>query len=708
MSIIRSISFHELPLNVNHQEAFLRNEWLVTNGLGGYSSCSISGITTRKYHGLLVAALPRPFGRTIMLNHLSEELIFPDGQSFLLGCEERTNGELSLEGMGHLKEFRLEEGLPVWIFEINGIILEKRILLIHLQNTVHISYKILSENTAKLILKLQPSLHFRPHESPVNLLNQDSYIVTAIDHHYEISNGLLPPLKLYLQGQKGTFTLENQRISNIFFRIESGRGYESVGDLWSPGYFKADLSSNDGATLIASTEPWETVHALTPSAALEAEKERRNRLLYRAPKEAQAGIARELVLAADQFIITPESRIEEEARAHAAGDEVRTVIAGYHWFTDWGRDTMISLEGLTLCTGREHEARWILRTFAHYVKNGLIPNMFPEGKNEGLYHTADATLWFFHALNRYVEVTGDRETLQLILPKLQLIVKHHLEGTRFGIGVDPADGLLKQGEEGYQLTWMDAKVGDWVVTPRRGKAVEINALWYNALRLLQHWITEEQGAKAARPLKEEAEKVYQSFNKRFWYDEGNYLYDVIDGAEKEDAACRPNQLLAISLKYPVLDPKKWKAVVDISHKQLLTPFGLRSLSPLHPDYKSRYDGDLRSRDAAYHQGTVWTWLIGPFIDAWLKLYPNKIKEARQFLNEFEKHLAESGIGTISEIFDAVEPYTSRGCIAQAWSVAEVLRCWLKTSRLEKEPQSASSTVESECLKGNKRKKPKLI
>jgi predicted glycogen debranching enzyme len=340
---------------------------------------------------------------------------------------------------------------------------------------------------------------------------------------------------------------------------------------------------------------------------------------------------------------------------------------------------MISLEGLTLTTGRTMEAGWILRTFAYYVRDGLIPNMFPEGENEGLYHTADATLWFFHALDRYVEITRDRATLRLILPKLVEIVRRHLDGTRFGIGVDPDDGLLRQGAEGYQLTWMDAKVDGWVVTPRRGKAVEINALWYNALRLLEAWAHDCPCDITPPELASAAARVRESFNRRFWYDEGGYCYDIVDAeADGNDTALRPNQLLSISLKHPVLDPGRWEQVVRVSRERLLTPVGMRSLAPGHPDYKSKYYGDLRSRDAAYHQGTVWAWLLGPFIDAWLKVYPHDKEGARGFLAGFEPHMTQGGIGTISEIFDAEAPYTQRGCIAQAWSVAEVLRCWVRT------------------------------
>lgn len=686
-SLIRPLppihSSHDFCSIDPHEESekALRTEWLVTNGLGGYASSSISGITTRKYHGLLVAALPPPFGRTIMLNHLSEKVVLPDGSYYWLGCEEREHGEIHLEGMSHLKEFRLDDGLPVWIFELNGVIIEKRILLIHLQNTVHITYRLLSSHHPHSIhLTLRPSIHFRPHEAPVNIPIDQPYVITAVENRYEISNPYLPPLKLFMEGQKAKFTLENKNIKNVLFRVEARRGYESVGDLWSPGYFKVDLTLNHEATLIASTESWATIHALSPPQALQAEYSRRHQLLQAASSHANTKMTSELILAADQFIITPASRLEDAARARAAGDEIRTVIAGYHWFTDWGRDTMISLEGLTLCTGRYREAGWILRTFNHYIKDGLIPNMFPEGQNEGLYHTADATLWFFHALGRYLQVTKDRETLRLILPNLITIIDHHIKGTKFGIRMDPSDALLAQGAEGYQLTWMDAKVGNWVVTPRRGKPVEINALWYNALRFLEKWLIEEKLEEDAYRIKGYADQVNESFNSKFWHEEGNYLYDVIDGENGNDPSCRPNQIFAISLDYPVLVHARWKGVIELVKEKLLTPYGLRSLAPDHPDYKSRYDGDLRSRDASYHQGTVWSWLIGPFIDAWLKIHPDDTEGARHFLQGFDHHLSDAGIGSISEIFDATEPYVPRGCIAQAWSVAEVLRCLVKIER----------------------------
>jgi predicted glycogen debranching enzyme len=656
----------------------LRREWLVTNGLGGYASGTISGSVTWRYHGLLIAALPEPFGRTVMLNHVAEFIQLPDGRIVEIGGEERTQpGE---GGSGHfLTEFRLENHLPVWRYEIEDIIVEKHVLFLHGQNTVHVSYRLISDRE-QVRLELRPSMHFRGHEQAVNHSPHEEYSLSAAGERYEVSRAeFLPRLRLVMRGDEATFTYHGGIRREIFYQKEADRGYQSRGLLWCPGFFRVTLQPRRSATLIASTEWWNTMLALSPEEALRFYHGRHRRLLVSANPKAADGLAPDLVLAADQFIISPAGRIQDAARAHAAGDEVRTVIAGYHWFTDWGRDTMISLEGLTLATRRYTEAGWILRTFAHYIRDGLIPNMFPEGQSEGLYHTADATLWFFHALDRYVTLTEDRSTLRQILPKLLDIVEHHLRGTRFGIHVDPNDGLLCQGAEGYQLTWMDAKVEDWVVTPRRGKAVEINGLWYNALKLLENWLRGEHREEEAATFAAHAQLANESFNRRFWYEKGGFLYDVIDGEGGDNCSCRPNQLLAFSLRHPILDQKWWGPVLKAVEERLLTPVGLRSLSRDHPDYKAKYFGDLRARDAAYHQGTVWAWLIGPFIDAWLKVHPDDPKEAGKFLSGFGKHLDEACIGSVSEIFDAEPPFTPRGCIAQGWSVAEVLRAWVKTA-----------------------------
>jgi predicted glycogen debranching enzyme len=668
-------------------EPLRRREWLVANGLGGYASGTIAGACTRRYHALLVAALPAPLGRTVTLVQLWERLRLPgmngEGELVQLGGVERVGRAPEIPGAGFLAEFRLEAGLPVWRYEVRGWTLEKRIVMPHRQNTVHVLYRLLAgpgaAAGAPLRLEVEPTMRFRGHEEPVDEPLEGPYSLTVTDNRYELKvPGGFPPLRLRPTGAAPTFTVVGQKVTDMYYQMEESRGYAATGRVWSPGCFGLDLAVGGEAAITASTEVWETVRALSPAEALAAERERRERLLLCAAPPVRSGAGGELVLAADQFIVTP-GRVEDAARAFAAGDEARTVIAGYHWFTDWGRDTMISLEGLTVPTGRTPEARFILRTFAHHVKDGLIPNLFPEGDREGLYHTADATLWFFHAIHRYLAATDDRETLRTLLPTLEDVVRHHLAGTRFGIRVDPADGLLHQGAEGYQLTWMDAKVDGWVVTPRRGKAVEINALWYNALRLLERWLREERGPEdaAAGEIGGHADRCRRSFGERFWYAAGGYLYDVVDGEHGDDPSLRPNQILAVSLDHPVLARERWAPVVEVVAGRLLTPVGLRSLAPGEPDYKPRYDGDLRARDAAYHQGTVWAWLIGPFIDAWRRVHPED-RDARRFLAGFVPHLAEAGVGSISEVFDAEPPYTARGCIAQAWSVAEVLRCWAAT------------------------------
>jgi predicted glycogen debranching enzyme len=672
---------HRMPWTRTDQrrELLLSREWLVTNGLGGYAGGSIAGACTRRYHGLLVAALPAPLGRVVMLAHLAEEVRLSDGRLSRLGGEERPGEDPELHGAQVLSEFRLESGLPVWRYEMDGCVLEKRLVLVHLQNTVHITYRLVSAS-GPVRLRLRPSMHFRAHEARVDAPLVEPYRVLGQGCLFEIrGQGALPPLRVRVFGDRAAFVLDGGQFRDIFYRVEAHRGYDCRGAVWSPGYMRADLAPGTSATLVASTEEWERLGALSPDEALDAERERRQRLLAQADPRARDHGGAELVLAADQFLIKPGTRLADEARAQAAGDDVRTVIAGYHWFTDWGRDTMISLEGLAIVTGRHDEAGWILRTFAHYVRDGLIPNLFPEHSREGLYHTADATLWYFHAVERYLRATGDRVTLSVLLPTLVSIVEHHLRGTRFGIGVDPVDGLLRQGAEGYQLTWMDAKVDDWVVTPRRGKAVEINALWYNALRLLEGWLTEAGEVDRARVMGGHATRSQGAFNARFWYAQGGHLYDVIDGEGGSDPAVRPNQVLAISLTHAVLDRERWGPVLDVVRAQLLTPLGLRSLSPSHADYKKRYDGDLRSRDAAYHQGTVWAWLIGPFLDAWLKVHPGEAAQARGMLSGLLGHLQEACLGSVSEVFDAEEPYTPRGCVAQAWSVAELLRCWVNTA-----------------------------
>ncbi|MBS1188606.1 MAG: glycogen debranching enzyme [Rhodocyclaceae bacterium] len=664
-AIVRAV-----PVAAAPPAALAEREWLVTNGIGGYASASLPGLVTRKYHGLLVAALPNPLGRVVMLNHLVENLALPGGGGVQLSGEELPGRRLLLPGAGHLREFRLEAGQPVWVFEVDGNLLEKRVAMPHQQNTTVILYRLL-QGPSPVSLELRPAVHFRHYGHDVTEPLQAGYRLTQAEV-YEIACADAPAvLRLGISGE-GSFSLDERELEELYYRREEERGYGHRGRLWSPGILSLRLMPGAAAGLTVSTEPLDIMLALTPAEVIAAEQERRRRLLRSAPPVAWQGRAAELVLAADQFVVTPVGRRRDAARAAAEGDEIRSLIAGYHWFTDWGRDTMISLEGLTLTTGRAREAGSILRTFSHYVRDGLLPNMFPDGSNEGLYHTADATLWFFHAVDRYHQATGDDALLARLLPTMTDIAERHLEGTRFGIGVDPGDGLLRQGAEGFQLTWMDAKCGDWVVTPRRGKAVEINALWYNALRVLEGWVR-HLGAPGAEVWAGHAARARESFNRRFWYGPGGYLYDVVDGPEGDSTECRPNQVFAISLAHPVLERERWASVLQVVEERLVTPVGLRSLAPGSERYASRYFGDLRERDGAYHQGTVWAWLIGPWMDAWRKLHPDDNAGARRWLAALLDHLDDFGVGSIAEVFDAEPPYTPRGCIAQAWSVAEVLR-----------------------------------
>ncbi len=663
-------------------DVLLDREWLVTNGLGGYSSGTLAGVITRRYHGLLIAGLPNPFGRTMMFDHLDEQIRLPDGTSWRFSGEHK-----DARGTEHLEEFRLEMGLPVWTYRFGDIVLEKRLVLTYMQNTVYVRYQVLeglpgltSDGPTDAWLLLRPAMHFRPHDAPVSR-PIEPYSLHVTGTRFEVSTGsMLPSLKMQVDGDNPTFEFFPQRQEKVNYGWEAARGYEAHGTLWSPGQFKVRLTREAPSTLVASSESWESLSAIAPEQAGRYENERRARLLHVAAGALDDVTTAELVLAADQFVIAPAGRSEDAVRARAQGEELRTVVAGYHWFTDWGRDTMIALEGLTLATGRHQTAHFILHTFASYVRDGLIPNLFPEGSQQGLYHTADATLWFFHALDRYLAYTSDRETLRLLLPTLERIIEAHVRGTHFGIGVDPADGLLRQGQEGFALTWMDALCDGWVVTPRRGKAVEINALWFNALTLMAAWVGAEREAGAAARYHDMAETCKRSFNDKFWNESKGYLMDVVDAWDSASSdALRPNQLFAISLPHPVLDPARWRSVVDIVTEKLLTPVGLRSLAPDHPDFKPTYHGDLRTRDAAYHQGTVWSWLMGPFIDAWLKVYPEATAQARSSLATLRDHLGSACIGSVSEIFDAGSPYLPRGCIAQAWGVAEFLRAWRLTA-----------------------------
>jgi len=662
-----------LPWDVSSDPSQLRQrEWIITNGLGGYASGTVAGIPSRKYHGLFVPNLSAPKGRHILISRC-DETVGAGGRSLLLGGAEFADERFIGESHLFLKEFKLDHRIAVWVFNVDGTVLEKSIVMVHNQNTVCVQYRILSGDSVEI--KIRPYVSFRRHDESPNTELTRNFVFTARNNRHEITaDDSTLTLRMGLCPSPAAFVSSEHREIEFVYRIDRSRGDSSTESAFSPGYYMAAVTPEQPICFFGSTQAWERLD-FDVGTVFDAERKRLAGLISLARPLSGDYFAEQLIMAADQFIVLPGSRLEETVMAQAEGLDLRTVYAGYHWFGDWGRDTMISLEGLTLSTGRYREAGAILRTFANYVKDGLLPNLFPEGERQALYHTVDATLWYFHAISRYVEVTGDRAILPQLMPVLQSIVQHYIDGTHFGIHSDPADGLISAAAEGYQLTWMDAKVDGWVVTPRRGKPVEIQALWFNALSLMTQWATALH--LPSQEYAQLAEQVRTSFNERYWNADTGCLFDVIDGPAGNDAAIRPNQVFAISLPNPVLFQRRWAPVLDVVRNRLLTPYGLRTLSDDHPDYKRYYRGDLRARDAAYHQGTVWPWLIGHYIDALLKVQPDRAA-ARKLLHGFEEHLLDAGVGSISEIFDAETPFTPGGCVAQAWSVAEVLRAWIKT------------------------------
>ncbi|KAA5542608.1 glycogen debranching protein [Roseiconus nitratireducens] len=650
-----------------------QREWLVTAGNGGYASGTLGFVPTRRHHGLLISNHPE--GRVLSLSQLREDVLDSKGDTVGSFWGVQHAGSLpEIHCQPAFKRFQLRDGLPSWTFRVGQGQIVKSMIMPHRRNAVCVRY-LPSGVDEDLRFRVRPMIQFRGHNDSVDSRSFSQCTQRAADR-FEFSDGS-SGRKLQLQMAGGQVTWSDAPLvdSNCLYAIEEARGYDHVGALASPGFFEWVIKPDQPFTVIAFTddefasEPWD------PAAAFEAENRRREELLARLSVQSADVGFKELVFAADQFIIEPPRRLADlpDQASDVVTESRRSVIAGYPWFTDWGRDTMISLPGLTLACGRYDDARAILITFANYVRDGLIPNLFPEGGQEGMYHTADATLWFFQAIHEYEAATGDLDLVRQLMPKLQSIIRCHLSGTRFGIGVDPQDGLLIQGQPDVQLTWMDAKAGDWVVTPRSGKAVEINALWYNALELFRGWDRRCGDSNDSPPVDDWIEMARVSFNRRFWSDHLGYLLDVVDGDDGDDAALRPNQLFAVSLEHPVLDREHWADMVQTVARDLVTPVGLRSLSPNDPEYHGVYRGDVWQRDGAYHQGTVWSWLIGPFVRAWCRAFPDRADQAETFLNGLERHLDDACIGQVSEIFDGDPPHHPKGCFAQAWGVAELLQ-----------------------------------
>lgn len=649
-------------------DAAASREWIVTNGIGGYASGTIAGILTRRYHGLLVAALNPPLERTLMLTKFEETASY-NQQLYPLFANRWSDGTVNPQGYQHIEQFFQEGTTPVWQFGFSDALLEKRVWMQQGANTTYVQYT-LRRATQPLMLTVKALVNYRDYHGSTQA-NGWQMRVAEIDrgvcvYAYEGA----APLHLFSQTAQASTT--HTWYQNFDLAVERYRGLSDRDDHLHVATFEGMLNPGESLTLIASTDKQPNLNGETAYQMRRAYEQKLVRFWeansstnsYGNGKKTPAWIQR-LVLAADQFIVDRPSTDEPSGK---------TIIAGYHWFGDWGRDTMISLPGLALTTGRPEVARSILRTFAHYVDQGMLPNRFPDAGEIPEYNTVDATLWYFEAIRLYYDATEDENLLHELFPVLAEIIDWHCRGTRYNIHLDASDGLLYAGEAGVQLTWMDARVGNRVITPRIGKPIEVNALWYNALRTMAKF-----ARRVGKPHQEYTalgDRACIKFE-RFWNHDLGYCYDVLDAPEGNDASLRPNQIFAVSLPESPLTMVQQKAVVDVCGRSLLTSHGLRSLAPHHAHYQGHYGGNSDQRDRVYHQGTVWGWLLGAFALAHLRVYGNPAL-ARQFLEPMTNHLTAHGLGSLSEIFDGDAPFTPRGCIAQAWTVAEVLRAWAAT------------------------------
>lgn len=626
-------------------EAACKLEWLETNGLGGFASSTVIGLNTRRYHGLLTAATEPPVGRMLLLSKL-EETVAIGGRRYELGSN-RYPGTIHPEGYRYLREFRLDP-FPVWVFEVEGVTIEKRVFMVHGENTTVLEYECLGAAE----LELRPLLAFRDYHATTHRND-------AIDGHFESHDGMAvmrpyPGLPaMYLAHSGAVVSVGAGWYYNFEFERERERGLDFVEDLFNPLVLRFAAAPGRSIAVIASTVP----HVAGDAEGLrKKELQRRAAIVGRAPRND--AMTQRLTAAADAFLVKR--------------GELETVIAGYHWFSDFGRDATIALPGLALATRRYEEARRILLAFAESMSQGMLPNRFPDRGEAPEYNSVDATLWFFEAARAYGEQSGDHEFVrERLYAKLKDAVEWHVRGTRYGIHVD-CDGLLACGEPGVQLTWMDAKVGDRVVTPRGGKPVEIQALWYNALRSLQGMAERFGEAAVAQELGASAARARVSFGAQFWNGAAGCLYDVVDG-ERRDGSIRPNQIFTISLRHRILgNDELARSVLDVVERDLLTPAGLRTLSPRDAAYCGRYEGGVASRDGVYHQGTVWPWLMGPFVTAYRKVKDGDPRVA-EWLRGFAGQMDAMCLGQWPEIADGDAPHAPRGCVAQAWSVGELLR-----------------------------------
>jgi predicted glycogen debranching enzyme len=645
-----------------------QREWLVTNGIGGFASGTVSGNLTRRYHGLLVAALQPPVGRMQLVAKLDETVHY-DASDYALGANRWGSGAIEPHGYLDIENFRLEGTAPVWRFAIGDAILEKRVWMRHGENTTYVQYTLLRGSQA-MELELRTFINYRDFHSNTHAGDWRMKI-DAVTSGLQVT-AFEGATRFYLLSADAKVEPRHEWCRDYFLPLEKYRGLDDRDDNLLAAAFRTTLKENQRVSIVFSTDANATLDG--DAARTENSKREADLLAEWSAADAPAATAatgwiRQLILAADQFVV---KRNLADASEDSDG---KSIIAGYHWFGDWGRDTMIALPGLTLATGRAGVAKQILLSFARYIDGGMLPNNFPNVGGRPEYNTVDAALWFFEAVRQYFASTQDNETLARLFPIMAQMIDAHVAGTRYQIHVDQADGLLYAGEPGVQLTWMDAKIGDWVVTPRIGKPVEINALWFNALETMASLASAvKQSADRFAKL---AARAKESFAK-FWNSSAGYCYDVIDAPGiGNDATLRPNQIFAVSLPQSALPAEQQKAVVDICSRRLVTSYGLRSLAQSEPGYQGHYGGNSRERDGAYHQGTVWGWLLGPFVLAHLRVYGDR-GAAVSFLEPLGKQIHSHGLGTLSEIFDGDAPFTPRGCIAQAWTVAEVLRAWRAT------------------------------
>ena len=665
-----------------------RREWWLSNGLGGYAAGTVAGTLTRRYHGLLVAPVTPPLGRHLVVAKADATLT--DGErTWPLFTNRWSDGAVAPAGYLDLESFQLDGRIPVWRYACGDLRVESRVWMEYGDNTTYMAWRLapgstMQEREVTLAVKLlvnSRDFHGSAQPWSFNPVIEANGAEMRVTHPNWFS--------FYLKARGGVIATRHDWFENFDLSVERERGLGDRDSHLCVGEAQLHLHPGEWVGVVASLNPQASVYleeALRRAQARDIGQLRRAQVQVPALLGAPEWID-QLLLAADSFVF---------ARPLPQVPEGESVIAGYPWFGDWGRDTMIALPGLTLATGRFETARRILETFARFVDQGMLPNVFPGSGDKPEYNTVDAALWYIEAWRAYVEALSDTNSLQRVFPVLESIIDWHLKGTRYGIGVDDADGLLRAGQEGVQLTWMDAKVGDWVVTPRIGKPVEINALWFNALNAM---------ADLAKRLKlpsvryiELAQRARAGFQ-RFVKSDGDGLFDVIDGPWGDDATLRPNQIFAVSLSHSPLDTPDRSDVLRAVGRELLTSYGLRSLNTGHPDFRAQYRGGVWERDGSYHQGPVWAFLLGHYALADYRVRGDA-QSAQALLDPLRDHLLDGGLGTVSEILDGAPPHMPRGAPSQAWSVACTLEAWW---RLEIAKQKTNRTdIE------NQQKRPSIV